>query len=393
MDTQPESLVTQHKTDGLDLFVLMMKTGFLTLITLGVYRFWQKTRVRKYLWAATSLNGDSLEYTGKGLEKFLGFLVAIVILAVYLGMFQMLLFFLGLSFFNISLSAGGLESARFMGLFYLNIIAVIPLIFYAIYQSRRYMMGRTRWRGIRMGMQKGAWGYVLQSLGYWLLRGLSLGLLTPLATFKLEKYMAERSYFGDLQMKQGGRWTELYPALKHVLIGGAIILASIPVAIMELGAIFSGAIFFIGAVWLGVGAVYYKVRSFGYLTSHKTLGDTVGFTATPRAGAIIRVYVIASVGMGFLAVGGIFFAASIIGFFMALQTGVAILLMIAFYGLAFLLFEAFSMTMLTQPILEHYITSVSINNPEALAVVAQREEDMGTDAEGFADALDIGGAV
>jgi len=81
------------------LFGLYIKTTLLTLITLGIYRFWARTRIRKYIWSATSGDKDSFEYTGTGLEKFLGFLVAIVILAIYLGIVQMLLFFFGLNMF------------------------------------------------------------------------------------------------------------------------------------------------------------------------------------------------------------------------------------------------------------------------------------------------------
>ena len=79
------------------LFWLALKTALLTLVTLGIYRFWAKTRVRKYFWSATAPGGDPIEYTGNGLEKLLGFLMAVAFLAIYLGLFQLLLFFAGLS--------------------------------------------------------------------------------------------------------------------------------------------------------------------------------------------------------------------------------------------------------------------------------------------------------
>ena len=53
---------------------------FLALITIGVYRFWGKTRLRQYLWGAVRFQGDSLEYTGRPIELFLGFLIAIGVL-------------------------------------------------------------------------------------------------------------------------------------------------------------------------------------------------------------------------------------------------------------------------------------------------------------------------
>ena len=53
-------------------FWLNFRLGLLTLITLGLYRFWARTRVRRYMWSATSPGGDPFEYTGTGLEKLLG---------------------------------------------------------------------------------------------------------------------------------------------------------------------------------------------------------------------------------------------------------------------------------------------------------------------------------
>ena len=85
---------------GKELLLIALKTGFLTLITLGIYRFWAKTKIRNFIWASASLDGDAFEYHGTGLEKFLGFLLAIVILALYLGAIQAVLIFLGLNMFT-----------------------------------------------------------------------------------------------------------------------------------------------------------------------------------------------------------------------------------------------------------------------------------------------------
>ena len=52
------------------LFWLYIKTACLTVLTLGIYRFWAKTRMRKYIWSSVNIGDDNLEYTGTGLEKF-----------------------------------------------------------------------------------------------------------------------------------------------------------------------------------------------------------------------------------------------------------------------------------------------------------------------------------
>ena len=48
------------------LFGLAFKTALLTVLTLGIYRFWAKTRIRRYVWSSVSIDGDRLEYTWTG---------------------------------------------------------------------------------------------------------------------------------------------------------------------------------------------------------------------------------------------------------------------------------------------------------------------------------------
>ena len=89
MSEKTNDLIGGYSGEKGPLFKLAMVTALLTLVTLGIYRFWAKTRIRKYIWSSTSAGGDAFEYTGNGLEKFLGFLVAVVVLAIYLGLIQM----------------------------------------------------------------------------------------------------------------------------------------------------------------------------------------------------------------------------------------------------------------------------------------------------------------
>src|SRR5215470_2933760 len=63
-----------------DYWRLMIRGGVLQAITLGIYRFWLFTDVRRFLWANTEIEGESFEYTGTAIELLLGFLMAIGIL-------------------------------------------------------------------------------------------------------------------------------------------------------------------------------------------------------------------------------------------------------------------------------------------------------------------------
>ena len=159
-DVSGSSIAVDYRGSPTPLLKLGLATTFLTVITLGIYRFWARTRIRRYFWSALAPGGDALEYTGTGLEKFLGFLIAVAFLAVYLGLVQLGLFFAGLSMLTEAQAI-----VQVVGQF-ITLLAVLPLIFYAQYRGRRYILSRTRWRGLRFGVEKAAfWEIFLSSAG------------------------------------------------------------------------------------------------------------------------------------------------------------------------------------------------------------------------------------
>lgn len=381
---------------GGPMFWLAFGTGLLALITLGIYRFWGKTRLRRYIWGSTRLDGDAFEYTGTGLEKFLGFLVSVVILAAYLAVVQLVLFALGLRF--VTNPTTDAEMLAQLALIYATFLAVLPLLFYAAYRARRYKLARTRFRGIRFGMTGGAGGYAWRAMLLLVVSILSLGLLTPLMTFRLEKYMTDRMFYGDAPFVQGGSWTGLYRSMLHIFVGlGLLLLAGVaglaqaaPIAIL-LG--------IIGYVWLIVGMVYFRVQGFAYLTRHKRLGADIGFDAAPRTGTVIGQYLLGgllvSIIVGVVAgvIGGIGFVVLDGLMTPGAEPPVAVIIGGVVLYLALLVFAgALALALITQPILAHFTDTLSVTNLPALDGIRQRVRDKGADAEGFADALDIGGA-
>ena len=79
------------------LFGLSLSTLTLTILTLGIYRFWMKARLRRYYWASVQPGGVPMEYHGTGVEKLLGFLVAAIFLAIYLLILNIVLSFVGIN--------------------------------------------------------------------------------------------------------------------------------------------------------------------------------------------------------------------------------------------------------------------------------------------------------
>jgi uncharacterized membrane protein YjgN (DUF898 family) len=174
-----------------EFFHLVRRGAGLEFVTLGFYRFWLLTDMRRHLWANTLVDGDAAEYTGRGRELLIGFLIALAILVpIYLGYFLI-----------------GLEAERFQA------FASIPLIafFYmfgqfAIYRARRYRLTRTVWRGVRFWMKGSGWIYALQASLRGVLTALTLGLALPWRTAALELYKMRHPLHGTCRVLEGRGW-------------------------------------------------------------------------------------------------------------------------------------------------------------------------------------------
>ena len=174
---------------------LVLRGGLLELITLGFYRFWLATDMRRHLWANTALDGDAAEYTGTGKELLLGFLMAVAILApLYIGYFLL-----------------GIEAESLQAFASVPLVALFYLFSqFAIYRARRYRLTRTVWRGVRFWMTGSGWAYALRASLWALAVLLTFGLLLPWRTAALERYKMNHSHYGELQGRFEGRGIELF---------------------------------------------------------------------------------------------------------------------------------------------------------------------------------------
>src|ERR1041384_689126 len=163
---------------------LLTRGAVLLLVTLGVYRFWLQTDVRRFLWNNTEIAGEYLEYIGTARELLLGFLVAIVFLAPLYAIF-------GLA----SLATEWLQ--QLAGLFSLVALAVLGQ--FAVYRARRYRLSRTVYRGIRFHQTGSAGRYALCAIFGWGMIGMTLGLAYPWAQASLERLKLRNTYYGDLR--------------------------------------------------------------------------------------------------------------------------------------------------------------------------------------------------
>src|SRR2546425_3156392 len=84
----PPPMPVAFSGDRAEFLHLVERGAGLELVTLGFYRFWLATDMRRHLWSNTEIDGDAAEYTGRARELLIGFLVALAILVpVYLAYF------------------------------------------------------------------------------------------------------------------------------------------------------------------------------------------------------------------------------------------------------------------------------------------------------------------
>jgi len=192
---------------------LWLETLGLSLVTLGFYRFWGKTRIRRYLWSHTRFLDEPLEYTGTGKELFIGFLIALVV------------FVLPASLFSLLIQFGSGNQAQLVGsltlLFY---VYFFVLTNFAMYRAQRYRLTRTLWRGIRGGMATNGWNYAMKGLGLYAAAGFTMGFLMPWASTTLWNDRWNDASFGDQPFRSDAPWRPLFCRFLHSLLAYAGLL-------------------------------------------------------------------------------------------------------------------------------------------------------------------------
>jgi uncharacterized membrane protein YjgN (DUF898 family) len=191
---EPRSL--KFNGSGGALFGILIVNFLLTVITLGFYYPWAKSKRMKYLYAETELDGSRFTFHGTGAEMFKGFIKAIGILIVVYGVF-----FLSLMSGNMVL--------RILGfVFFFAVFMLLgPL---AIHGSLRYKMSRTSWRSIHFGYRGDRKELVIMYL-----KGIFLSIITLyiyLAWFScnLRRYIIGNIRFGSISFKYEGKGGDLF---------------------------------------------------------------------------------------------------------------------------------------------------------------------------------------
>lgn len=198
----------------------------LCIVTLGVYTFWARTRERQYLWGQTRFIDERLQWTGTGVELLIGYVIAIVLFGVPLGILNFGLQALAIRGYVVV--AGLIGVSLYFAILYLGGVA--------IFRALRYRLSRTFWRGIRGGSSSQGLRYGLSYMWRTLAGSLCLGLLIPWSMTELWNMRWREMSFGPLEFVSGARFEVL---MKRFLLFYAVPFAAVFAAIVLIAAALS----------------------------------------------------------------------------------------------------------------------------------------------------------
>lgn len=205
---------------GGKLFVIMLVNFLLTVLTLGIYRFWAKTRVRGYKIGNLQLAQDNFEYSGTGKELFIGFIKILPLIVILLIPYNMM---------NLNP-----EDSFWITVYLVSIPLIIYFVQVAVYASARYISNRTKWRSIRGHLKGSAFRYGGFALWRGFLNVITLGLLKPWSDIKKHEYIMNNMNFGNTKAK--------FVADAKGLYGPYLIMYSLPLIFIVLGIIIAGIV-------------------------------------------------------------------------------------------------------------------------------------------------------
>jgi uncharacterized membrane protein YjgN (DUF898 family) len=379
---------------------LVMRGALLELITVGFYRFWLATDIRRHLWRNTSAGGDALEYTGNGKELLIGALFALAIFApIYILYFII-----------------GLEAER------MKAFASVPLglFFYlftqfAIYRARRYRLTRTIWRGVRFWMTGSGWSYAWRSFLWAMLAGITIGFALPWREAALERFKMHHSFYGDLpghfdgtgwEYFKRGWWLWLLTLL--ILVGPFFAAPFVEVQVRGSRNMAAFSIFlWVGTVLIALPFIYgaFKAITWRWWASGIRFGE-VRFESDLKRSGLFGLYwkvigwsLLFLLGIGVWA-GSVFGVASqIYGAVGTAQQQAMIItqhpLVLVIFGLGYVLF-ALAAGVIMRIYLIHDIwgriaASTTVYNIASAENVAARGAAVSALGEGLADSLDVFG--
>ncbi len=182
---------------GSKLFGIWITNWLLTIVTLGVYHFWGKTKIRRYFHENILFQEEPFAYLGTGRElfisalKFVGFFVLpfALLLAAVTFLFQNQIVVIAVPI--------------------LYAVAFYCLRLYAQLSGMRYRANRMSWRGIRFALKVRRSEYLKLIIKIILLNIVTLGLYRPYGEYRMLNLLLNNLAYGSLHFVYQGDKSEL----------------------------------------------------------------------------------------------------------------------------------------------------------------------------------------
>jgi uncharacterized membrane protein YjgN (DUF898 family) len=197
------------KGNASEYFGIWIVNVLLTILTAGIYSAWAKVRRKRYFNGSTVLHGRTFGYHATGKQIFLGRLVSLVFI----------------------IGANAVTLVPFLA--FLPLLLLILVLPWVVQRSLRFNARVTSYRNVRFDFKGGAGGAFVAVVAGGFLAFISLGILAPLATRWVSRYIFGNLYYGDRPFSADPKLGSLYrvwiiPALM-VAVGG--ILSGILIAV------------------------------------------------------------------------------------------------------------------------------------------------------------------
>ena len=184
--------------NGSSLFGIFVINVLLTLLTLGVYYFWGKAKIRRYMHSQTELHNSRFSNHTTGGELCVGWIKAIILIATIVLISEIP------SFFWEDMTHEWITSLAFYGLL---LFVFLPL---AIVGSLRFRLSRTSYRGIRFSFRgNGKLFFKIYYIG--LLKTIfTLGLYYPYFETEIRQFLTNGVRFGTGRFEFAGTGRALF---------------------------------------------------------------------------------------------------------------------------------------------------------------------------------------
>lgn len=258
---------------GRTLFGIFIVNTFFTLLTLGLYSFWGRVRIRQYLCSQTSFAKTRFSYHGTAQELLKGWSKAFVVF----GLPYVFLSFVPFISDQIPTWIPNVLAGTM-------VLCFIPI---AVVGSHRYRLSRTSLGTVRFSFR----GRVHEYMKIWflgiLLTVLTAGIYYPFFENARRKFLVAHSYFGNRHFTYDGTGGGLFQIYAKTLgftlliLAGVIGMSAGPEGLSSITkwphddwqGLFLNSVFLAGLVALLIPWFYLQVAKQRYQWNHSDFGD------------------------------------------------------------------------------------------------------------------------